>query len=199
MSGEKRSEEVEWGYIGYNRLLKVPTPVFLIPGFILFVVGMLLVVLIWAPFNLWEPRLGAHSMVAGGFLALMGLLLIVFGLFLKMYAARYGPMEYDTISRFVFGHVSFERGATAGLVIFFTGLAYALYLFLNWVRSGHEDLPGFEQGFAAFILLTVGFLMITYSLILSIAGEAMEKKRMQSSSEIININNKKGEKHDRRK
>lgn len=71
------------------------------------------------------------------------------------------------------------------MVIFLAGLAYALYLFLNWVRSGHEDLPIFEQGFVAFILLLIGFLMITFSLFLSMANEINKKK--------------KGEKDDRRK
>lgn len=167
-----------------NSLLKVPTPVFIILGFVLFVVGMFLVILIWAPFNLWGSvtGLGAHSMVVAGFFALIGLLLIVFGLFLKIYAVQRGLTDYDKISRFVFGHVSYERGATAGLVLFLVGLGYALYLFVEWFRSGHKDLPIFEQGFAAFIFMAVGFLMITYALILSIAGEVMEKKRMQSQT-----------------
>ena len=46
-----------------NSLLKVPTPVFVIPGLILFVVGMLLVILIWTPLNLWKIGLGANSMI----------------------------------------------------------------------------------------------------------------------------------------
>ena len=46
-------------------LLRAPTLLFLIPGFILFALGMLLVLLIWNPFNLWVPRLGIHSMIAG--------------------------------------------------------------------------------------------------------------------------------------
>ena len=58
MSREKRSEEAGYGYTGYKRLLKVPTPVFVIPGLILFVVGMLLVILIWTfPRNLWKIKI----------------------------------------------------------------------------------------------------------------------------------------------
>ena len=40
-----------------NILLKVPTPVFVIPWVILFVVGMLLVISIWAPLNLWKIKI----------------------------------------------------------------------------------------------------------------------------------------------
>jgi hypothetical protein len=51
-------------------LLRAPTLLFLIPGFILFALGMLLVFLIWNPFNLWVPIFGIHSMIAGCLLAI---------------------------------------------------------------------------------------------------------------------------------
>jgi hypothetical protein len=81
-----------------NIFLKLPVPALLIAGIVLFPIGMLLVILIWAPFNLWEFGLGAHSMVVGGFLAPMGLFLIVFGLFLKMYTVQRGLADYDWLS-----------------------------------------------------------------------------------------------------
>jgi len=177
--------------------LKLPVPAFLIAGFVLFATGMLFVILIWTPLSLWDTGLGAHSMVVGSFFAITGLLLIVFGLFIKISGVRRGLTDSDKMSRFVFGHVSPERSANTGLVIFLVGLAYALYLFLNWIGSGYKDLPIFEQGFVAFILLLIGFLMITFSLFLSMAGEVMEKKRMQSANEINK--NKRGEKDGRRK
>jgi glycosyltransferase involved in cell wall biosynthesis len=43
--------------------LRAPTLLFLIPGFILFALGLLLVLLIWNPFNLWATWLGIHSMI----------------------------------------------------------------------------------------------------------------------------------------
>ncbi len=51
-------------------LLRAPTLLFQIPGFILFMLGMLLVLLIWNPFNLWVPMFGVHSMIAGCLLAI---------------------------------------------------------------------------------------------------------------------------------
>lgn len=54
-------------------LLRAPTLLFLIPGFILFMVGVLLVLLIWNPFIMWTTRLGIHSMIAGCLLAIVGL------------------------------------------------------------------------------------------------------------------------------
>ena len=103
MSKEKRSfGEAGYGYTGYKRLLKVPTPVFVIPGVILFVVGMLLVILIWTPLNLWKfgTGLGANSiLIMAGFLfAFGGLLMVVLGLAVRM---QHEQLNYDKVSKFI--------------------------------------------------------------------------------------------------
>jgi len=134
------------GSSGKAFLLKVPTPVFVIPGVILFVVGMLLVILIWTPLNLWKfgTGLGANSililMMAGFLFAFGGLLMIVLGLAVRM---QHEQLNYDftTVSKFNVKRVSLERGATAQtlrkfdqnasqLVIFLAGFVYAIHLIL---------------------------------------------------------------------
>jgi hypothetical protein len=60
---DKGRREINMEVHRKNSLLKVPTPVFVIPWVILFVAGMLLVILIWSPFNLWKVGLGANSMI----------------------------------------------------------------------------------------------------------------------------------------
>ena len=69
---DKGRREINMEVHRKNILLKVPTPVFVIPGVILFVAGMLLVILIWTPLNLWKSGtgLGANSMMAGFLFAL---------------------------------------------------------------------------------------------------------------------------------
>ena len=167
MSREKRSfEEAGYEYTGYKRLLKVPTPVFVIPGFILFVVGMLLVILIWTPLNLWKSGigLGANSMMAGFLLAFGGLLMVVLGLAVRIDGVQHEQLNYDKVSKYIVKRVSLERGATAGLVIFLAGVVYAIHLILVWVESGYKDLPTFEHEFAGITLLVIGLQMIIQTL-----------------------------------
>lgn len=114
-------------------LLRAPTLLFLIPGFTLFVLGMLVVLLVWNPFNLWVPMFGIHSMIAGCLLAMVGYQIIFLGLFAKRYRyiMRHGSERRDWISNFVSKQITFGRGTTAGLVVFLTGFAYVLHLLLN--------------------------------------------------------------------
>jgi len=117
---EKRSfEEAGYGFTGYKRLLKVPTPAFVIPGLILFVVGMLLVLLIWSPLNLWKfgTGLGANSililMMAGFLFAFGGLLMVVLGLAVRMQHDEQLNYDFTKVSKYIVKRVSLERGATA--------------------------------------------------------------------------------------
>ena len=151
-------------------LLRAPTLLFLIPGFILFMLGMLLVFLIWAPFNLWATRLGIHSMIAGCLLAIVGYQIIFLGLFAKAYGMHHGLKKRDQITEFISKQLTLARGATAGLVIFLAGFVYTLYLLLKWIGSGYADLPVLDQDIAGLTLLVIGLETVFYSFFLSVIG-----------------------------
>jgi len=173
-------------------LLRVPTFLFLIPGYILFVTGVLLVLLIWNPFTLWVSMLGVHSMIAGCLLAIVGYQIIFLGLFAKVYGAHHGlPVSFcttslcrfakvygshhglkkrDRITEFISKQLTLARGTTAGLVIFLAGFVYTLHLLLNWIGSGYTNLPVFDQDIDGLTLLVIGLETVFYSLFLSVIG-----------------------------
>lgn len=151
-------------------LLRAPTLLFLLPGFILFLLGTLLVFLIWAPLNLWGVRLGIHSMIVGCLFAMVGYQIIFLGLFAKTYGVHQGLEKRDKITEIISKHITLARGATAGLVIFLAGFFYTLKLLLNWIASDYKDLPLLDQDIAGFMLLVIGLQMIFYSIFLSMIG-----------------------------
>ena len=151
-------------------LLRAPTLLFLIPGYILFVTGVLLVFLIWAPFNLWAVRLGVHSMIAGCLLAIVGYQIIFLGLFAKIYGAHHGLKKRDQITEFISKQFTLARGVTVGLVIFLAGFVYTLHLLLKWIETGYTDLPVFDQDIAGLTLLVIGLETVFYSFFLSVIG-----------------------------
>ncbi|HJH26127.1 MAG TPA: hypothetical protein C5S37_04965 [Methanophagales archaeon] len=151
-------------------LLRAPTLLFLIPGFILFALGMLLVLLIWNPFNLWVPMFGIHSMIAGCLLAIVGYQIIFLGLFAKTYGVHHGLNKRDRVTEFVSKHITLARGSTVGLVIFLAGFVYTLHLLLNWIGSGYKNLPVLDQDIAGLTLLVIGLQTIFYSFFLSVIG-----------------------------
>jgi len=60
-------------------LLDAPAHLFMLPGTVLCMVGLLTIFLIWAPFDLWDTRLGIHSMIAGCLLTIVGYQIIFLG------------------------------------------------------------------------------------------------------------------------
>ena len=151
-------------------LLRAPTLLFLIPGFILFALGLLLVLLIWNPFNFWEQMLGIHSMIAGCLLAIVGYQIIFLGLFAKTYGVHSGLRNQDRLTEFVSKHLTLARGSTVGLVIFLAGFVYTLHLLLNWIGSGYKNLPMLDQDIAGLTLLVIGLQTVFYSFFLSVIG-----------------------------
>ncbi|MCK4527252.1 glycosyltransferase family 2 protein, partial [candidate division WOR-3 bacterium] len=151
-------------------LLRAPTLLFLIPGFILFIIGVLLVFLIWNPFNLWVIRLGIHSMIAGCLLAIVGYQIVFLGLLAKTYVVHHGLEKQDRITKFIAKHITLARGATVGLVIFLAGFVYTLQLLLNWIGRGYKNLPVLDQDIAGLAMLVIGLQTIFYSFFLSVIG-----------------------------
>ena len=116
-------------------LLRAPTLLFLIPGSILFLLGISLVFLIWNPFNFWEQMHGIHSMIAGCLLAIVGYQVFFLGLFAKTYGAHHGLEKRDKLTEFISKHITLARGATVGLMIFLAGFVYTLHLLLDWIAD----------------------------------------------------------------
>ena len=154
--------------------LNAPNALFLWPGSLLFALGLLLVILIWAPFNLWVIPLGVHAMFAACLFALVGYQILFLGLFAKIYTIKQGLRNPDRTSEIIAQYLSLERGVLAGLVIFLVGFLVTLYLFWNWVESGYSALPLVDQVIAAFTLLVVGIQTIFSSLFLSIIAGGSE-------------------------
>ncbi|MBW2690799.1 MAG: glycosyltransferase family 2 protein [Deltaproteobacteria bacterium] len=153
-------------------LLDAPTHLFILPGAILGIVGVLTVFLIWAPLNLWDTGLGIHSMIAGCLLTIVGYQVVFLGLFAKIYGVRHSLRGHDRTTEFIAAHLSLERVVMMGLAIFFTGCTFILCLFWNWAKSGYVNLPLVEHDIVLLTMVVIGLQTIFYSFFLSvIAGE----------------------------
>ncbi|HJH27359.1 MAG TPA: hypothetical protein C5S37_11485 [Methanophagales archaeon] len=151
-------------------LLRAPTLLLKIPGKKIFALGLLMVLLIWNPFNLWVPMFGIHSMIAGCLLAIVGYQIIFLGLFAKTYGAHYGMEERDRLTEFVSKRITLARGSTIGVAIFLAGFVCILHLLLNWIEGGYKSLPVLDQDSAGLTLLVIGLQTIFYSFFLSVVG-----------------------------
>ncbi len=159
-----------WRHLRFM-LLYAPTYLFILPGVLLFILSMALVLLISVGIsNFGSTGLGVHSMIASSLLAIIGYQLIFLGLAGKIYRAKMDILN-DGIAEFIVKRLSLEKGITIGLLIFFTGFAYTIYLVWNWVDSGFKNLPMLSQDVLAFTLLVIGLQTLFYSFFLSMLSE----------------------------
>ena len=123
-------------------LLYSPRWLFTVPGAILMVFGLLtFAAILPRPFALGGfARLDVHSLLVGGISTIVGLQLLVFGLFTKLFAMAEGlvPKRQPFFSRGteVFPKLGFWIGSAA----FLAGLAMLGITTANWVIGGFPDL-----------------------------------------------------------
>jgi len=159
-----------WRHLKFM-LLYAPSYLFILPGMLLFILGMAVVLLISAGISKFGYiNLGIHSMIASSLLAIVGYQLIFLGLAGKVYRAKM-DMRDDRITEFFTQKMSLEKGATIGLLMFLAGFVYTVYLVWNWIDSGFKDLPMLSQDVLAFTLLVIGLQTIFSSFFLSMLSE----------------------------
>ena len=144
-----------WRHLRFM-LLHTPTWLFMYPGFFLLITGAILIAS--ALLNIYIGYMpGAHSMVAGSLLTLVGYQALFFGLFAKIVEGK-KPIKFLTL----------ERGAALGVLILIAGLIWTCKLMLKWTSGG--GLPLIEQSIVGLVLIVLGLQTFFSSFMLSIVA-----------------------------
>lgn len=150
-------------------LLHSPLFLFLIPGLILLLIG--LISIIWM--YLGSPqilgiKLQYHPMFLSALLIIIGYQLIIFSLFAKTYAIIHlgdGPI-FDNLYKYI----TIEKASMAGLSIVVIGIVIYLFIFFKWLNSGFGELQEIKNSILALTLIIIGIQTIFSSFMLSILG-----------------------------
>jgi glycosyltransferase involved in cell wall biosynthesis len=165
-----RSFRDGWRHLRYMLLLS-PTYLFVIPGAICMLLGLIPLVLLGrGPAALADVRFDYHYMILGSLLTILGFQAVMTGLFAKAYchAARlYAP---DRILETFRRHFSLERGLTLGIVLSLAGFAVDARILIEWLRSGMGALNAIRPATQASTLLIIGAQIIFSSFFLSLLG-----------------------------
>jgi hypothetical protein len=114
---------------------------------------------------------GAHTMVAGSLLVVVGYQTAVLSLFSTV-AADPIRTPNDPLTRWIQGSFSLEQGATLGMAVFGVGALYGAYLVYGWVSSGYGAVPFRAVNMVAFTLVVVGVETVFASFHLSSLADA---------------------------
>lgn len=158
-------------------LLYSPKWLFLIPGLILMLIGLIgTIIFMFKNIQLGSIVLGIHSRLYLGAMVVVGFQMIIFSLFAKVYAVNSGMHpKADKVTKFL-SKITLEKGLVSGIILTIIGIGLTIYAMVLWEERGWGNLDpvkvmpftipavyliimGVQIAFASFIL---GILNIEY-------------------------------------
>ena len=170
-----RSFRDGWRHLRFM-LLYSPTHLFLIPGFILFLLGIIVTLLLLpGPLKIGGRSYDVHVMTLTSLLALLGFQVILLGLYARTYAILSGLEHKDKLIEWMWKHFSLEKGLLIGVASFASGFIVDAWIAYKWVKSGFGALDEVRTALFALLLMALGAQTVFSSFFLSILGIRTEK------------------------
>lgn len=164
----RRSVGDSWRVARYLLLLS-PMRLFVVPGLFLLVLGLgLEFALLPGPIRLGPIGLDYHFMFVASALALLGLQVVLLGVYANTYALvqRAGP--YDPWTLRLHLSYSLERGVLIGGALFGVGLLINVWILAGWLSSGAGVLFAVRPAILALTLMVLGAEIVFASFFLSL-------------------------------
>ena len=156
-----------WRHLRFM-LLFSPTHLFLLPGCLFMLLGLLpLVALGSGPRRFAGLSFDVHYMVLGSLLTTLGFQIVTTGVFAKVHshAARlYAP---DRTLTLLLRYFNLERGLVVGMLLFVLGFAIDASILTRWLASRMGSLDAVRPALQASTLMIVGAQTIFSSFFLS--------------------------------
>jgi glycosyltransferase involved in cell wall biosynthesis len=150
-------------------LVHSPTHLFVIPGAVLFLVGLLAMLAIISDLNLLGREWDLHAMIAAAMAAIAGAQVVSLGLGARAYGVQHLG-ERDRLFERYQGRVRLEHGLAFGLAIFFVGFVIGAVVLITWIDRGFGQLGEERLAILSLSLIVVGLQVIFTSFFLSIIG-----------------------------
>ncbi|SEH45652.1 Glycosyltransferase involved in cell wall bisynthesis [Halopenitus malekzadehii] len=147
-----------WRHVRFM-LLNAPRYLFTIPGTIMGLLGILVLTLAITDITLGGATFGIHTAIAGSLLILVGFQVGSMGTFATI-ASDPIKRPTDTITEGIMEHLSLERIASLGLIIFLSGALYASWLIIQWAQTGFTQLPMVTGDVVAFTAIVLGVQLV---------------------------------------
>jgi len=159
-----------WRHLRFM-LLYSPTYLFLIPGMIMLVIGLVfLLVLLPGPITIGKLYFDIHYMVLGSLLAILGFQTLNLGLYAKGYSLTEHFEESDRFIEWFFKHFNLEKGLIIGGIVTLLGLGINIYILTRWIMTNFGQLSEVRTGLVALTFMVIGIQIIFSSFFLSILG-----------------------------
>lgn len=168
-TGRSRRNLGDGWRVARQLLLLSPTRLFLWPGLGLLAAGLgLELVVLPGPLRLGAVTIDFHFMFGGGALAILGLQLVLLGVYAKTYALIHDAGPVDPWIRRFHLRYTLERGVALGVALFGVGLVITAAIVGSWLAAGRGVLFAVRPAMLALTLMVLGAEIIFASFFLSL-------------------------------
>jgi glycosyltransferase involved in cell wall biosynthesis len=158
-----------WRHLRFM-LIHSATFLFLIPGAVLFLLGLaLLVPMSGGPITLFGTTLHIHAMIVASTATLIGAQIVQLGLFARTYAVLYLG-DRDRMLEWVWARFRLEHGLILGGLVALGGFGLLLGIFVEWAASGYGALAREYLALLGLTLAGLGVQSVFASFFLSVLG-----------------------------
>lgn len=166
-----RSFRDGWRHLKFL-LLHSPNWLFLYPGMFFGILGLVITVtLMFGPVQIGNVTFDIHTMLYGAAMIMIGMNMIFFSLFTRIYAIRtnFIPTKEEVSTKLA--KLTTEKGAVAGLLLTLAGVVMTIAAFVIWKGTSFGNLNPQEMmrmTIPALTLMVVGIEMIFASFFIGI-------------------------------
>jgi glycosyltransferase involved in cell wall biosynthesis len=163
-----RSFRDGWRHLRFMFLYS-PDHLFLVPGSILFVIGLLGMIWLSTGAKVVSGHfVDYHFMFIFSLLTIVGFQVLLTGFYAKAYAFTHRFAPDDRMIQLFYRYFSLEEWLIAGFLIFLVGFGIDAAIFYTWIQHHFKDLFAVREALLALTLMVVGLQLIFSSFLLSI-------------------------------
>lgn len=164
-----RSFRDGWRHLRFI-LLYSPIVLFLLPGAIIFNLGLLsMLFLYFTKIQILGISLYVHPLFLSSLLMLTGYQLVFFAAFAKIYAVTHLGDTSEFLHTW-FKHITLEKACIAGAFTAAIGAIIYIFIFTKWVSSGFGTLDETKNSIVALTLIALGVQTFFSAFMLSTVG-----------------------------
>jgi glycosyltransferase involved in cell wall biosynthesis len=149
-----------WRHIRFVLLMK-PLPFIAVPGFLLFVLGILLMVLFSLNGDIESSHL--HSFILGAILVIGGIQVILSGFLMKTYSVIHGYENKVGIIEILMKYHNLEIFLVLGFLLAAAGILLGLNIFLRWVSTNFGFLSEISTAIISLVLIVTGIQIFLFA------------------------------------
>lgn len=149
-----------WRHLKFM-LLYAPNWLFIGPGLILFLIGLILMIrMTFGDLQIGPMILHLHPMFLGALLVLLGYQIFSFGLLTKLYAYSQKLMPRSRLVDFYLKNFSLEKLIFIGSVIFLIGLGLGIWVYVIWAQNGFGALSEIRKSLTSMTLIILSVQIV---------------------------------------